>query len=88
LCIHYTAQDSKIDWQFSVMAKKYNKIKIGKLLSGNYRLLNQSGLHFNFLGRLSGIATLTKKYVDKISHTQTKILDTRKQLLGFVILKK
>lgn len=32
----------------------------------------------NFLQRLSGIATLTSKYVGAISHTTTRLLDTRK----------
>jgi nicotinate-nucleotide pyrophosphorylase (carboxylating) len=32
----------------------------------------------NFLQRLSGIASLTYKYVNAISHTSTRLLDTRK----------
>ena len=32
----------------------------------------------NFLTHLSGIATLTRKFVDAVSGTKTKILDTRK----------
>lgn len=32
----------------------------------------------NFLGRMSGIATLTRQFVDKVSGTTAKILDTRK----------
>ncbi len=32
----------------------------------------------NFLGHLSGISTLTRRYVDKIRGTQAKIFDTRK----------
>ncbi|MFM8859081.1 MAG: carboxylating nicotinate-nucleotide diphosphorylase [Methylocystis sp.] len=32
----------------------------------------------NFLGHLSGIASLTAKYVSKVSHTHAKICDTRK----------
>jgi len=32
----------------------------------------------NFLGRLSGIATLTRRYVDAVQGTNTRILDTRK----------
>ena len=32
----------------------------------------------NFLGRMSGIATLTRQFVDAIAGTNTKILDTRK----------
>ena len=32
----------------------------------------------NFMQRMSGIATMTKKYVNLVSHTKAKIVDTRK----------
>ncbi len=36
----------------------------------------------NFMQRMSGIATKTRGYVDKVSHTTAKILDTRKTAPG------
>ena len=42
----------------------------------------------NFLGRLSGIATQTRAFVDKIKDTEAKILDTRKTTPGLRILEK
>src|ERR1700730_3385526 len=36
----------------------------------------------NFLQRLSGIATLTRKFVEAVSGTKAKILDTRKTAPG------
>lgn len=36
----------------------------------------------NFVGRLSGIATLTQRFVDAVAHTDADILDTRKTLPG------
>ena len=36
----------------------------------------------NVLGRLSGIATLTRRFVDAVAHTDAQILDTRKTLPG------
>ena len=42
----------------------------------------------NFLGRLSGIATLTRKYVDAIVGTNTRIYDTRKTTPGWRQLEK
>jgi len=36
----------------------------------------------NLLGRLSGIATLTRRFVDAVAHTGADILDTRKTLPG------
>jgi nicotinate-nucleotide pyrophosphorylase (carboxylating) len=42
----------------------------------------------NFMQRLSGIATLTRKFVDAIAGTQTRILDTRKTVPGLRALDK
>ncbi len=52
-------------------------------INGNARSLltaERSGL--NFLQTLSATATQTRRYVDAVSHTPTKILDTRKTLPG------
>ena len=42
----------------------------------------------NFLGRLSGIATLTKRYVDAVRGTNAQIYDTRKTTPGWRQLEK
>src|SRR5712672_116531 len=42
----------------------------------------------NFLQRLSGIATLTRKFVDAVSGTKARILDTRKTAPGLRVLDK
>ena len=42
----------------------------------------------NFMQRLSGIATLTRKFVDAVSGTKARILDTRKTVPGMRILDK
>src|SRR2546423_7990126 len=42
----------------------------------------------NFLQRMSGIATLTRKFVDKIAGTKARVLDTRKTVPGLRILDK
>ena len=42
----------------------------------------------NFLQRLSGIATLTRKYVNLIDGTRAKIFDTRKTNPGMRVLEK
>ena len=42
----------------------------------------------NFLQRLSGIATLTRQFVDAVSGTRARILDTRKTAPGLRILDK
>jgi nicotinate-nucleotide pyrophosphorylase (carboxylating) len=42
----------------------------------------------NFLGHLSGVATLTRCFVEKTKGHKTRILDTRKTLPGFRQLEK
>lgn len=42
----------------------------------------------NFLQRLSGIATTTRKYVDAVSGTKARVLDTRKTVPGLRVLDK
>lgn len=42
----------------------------------------------NFLQRLSGIATLTRSFVDAVAGTEARILDTRKTHPGYRVLEK
>lgn len=42
----------------------------------------------NFVQRLSGIATVTQQFVDRISHTKAKLLDTRKTTPGWRVFEK
>src|SRR5207248_1745098 len=42
----------------------------------------------NFMQRLSGIATLTRKFVDAVAGTKARILDTRKTVPGLRMLDK
>ncbi|MEX2578052.1 MAG: carboxylating nicotinate-nucleotide diphosphorylase [Verrucomicrobiales bacterium] len=42
----------------------------------------------NFMQRLSGIATVTRTYVESIEHTDAKLLDTRKTTPGWRELEK
>lgn len=51
-------------------------------------LLAAERVALNFLQRLSGIATLTRKYVAAVAGTQTKIVDTRKTTPGLRLLEK
>jgi nicotinate-nucleotide pyrophosphorylase (carboxylating) len=58
-------------------------------VSGNARpLLTGERTALNLLGRLSGIATLTRRYVDAVAGTDTLILDTRKTTPGLRALEK
>jgi len=42
----------------------------------------------NFLGRLSGIATLTRRFVDAVGGTGARVIDTRKTTPGWRLLEK
>jgi nicotinate-nucleotide pyrophosphorylase (carboxylating) len=42
----------------------------------------------NFMGRLSGIASLTRRYVDAVAGTEAAIVDTRKTAPGWRVLDK
>jgi nicotinate-nucleotide pyrophosphorylase (carboxylating) len=58
-------------------------------LSGHARaLLAAERVALNFMQRLSGIATLTARYVDAVKGTHAKILDTRKTTPGWRLLEK
>jgi nicotinate-nucleotide pyrophosphorylase (carboxylating) len=58
-------------------------------LSGHARgLLGAERVALNFMQRLSGIATLTARYVDAVKGTKARILDTRKTLPGWRQLEK
>lgn len=51
-------------------------------------LLTGERTALNFLGRMSGIATLTRRFVDAVSGTQAVILDTRKTAPGLRVIDK
>lgn len=51
-------------------------------------LLQAERLVLNCMQRMSGIATLTQKYAQKIAHTSAKVLDTRKTTPGFRVFEK
>ncbi len=58
-------------------------------VSGSLRaILTGERVALNFLGRLSGIATLTKRYVDAVEGTDVAVLDTRKTTPGLRPLEK
>ena len=62
---------------------------VAMIVSGKVRsLLQTERLMLNIMQRMSGIATMTNKYVKRIEGTKTHILDTRKTTPGMRILEK
>ena len=58
-------------------------------ISGPARpILSAERVALNYLGRLSGIATATASFAEKIAHTPAKIADTRKTTPGLRIFEK
>ncbi|NRT75421.1 carboxylating nicotinate-nucleotide diphosphorylase [Clostridium beijerinckii] len=58
-------------------------------LKGNTRsLLVGERIALNLLQRMSGIATLTNRFIQEIKHTKAKLLDTRKTTPNLRILEK
>lgn len=51
-------------------------------------LLQTERLMLNVMQRMSGIATMTRKYVNALEGTKTKVLDTRKTTPGLRMLEK
>jgi nicotinate-nucleotide pyrophosphorylase (carboxylating) len=61
---------------------------IAKIEGSKEALLTGERVALNLAMRLSGIATLTRKYVEKIADLPTKLVDTRKTTPGLRILEK
>lgn len=62
---------------------------IAMVVSGKIRsLLQTERLMLNIMQRMSGIATMTHKYVERLKGTKTRVLDTRKTTPGMRMLEK
>jgi len=53
-----------------------------------HSLLQTERLMLNIMQRMSGIATVTRKYVKELEGTHTRVLDTRKTTPGMRLLEK
>lgn len=76
----------------TALVKDGDQVKAGTVLikvSGNARgILLAERTALNFLGHLSGIATLTSQWVQAVSGTKTRVRDTRKTTPGMRVLEK
>ena len=82
--------DEKIEFKILIPdAKPVTKGNIIAEVGGKASsILTGERTALNFLQRMSGIATLTNDFVEKIKHTKAKILDTRKTVPGLRLLDK
>jgi nicotinate-nucleotide pyrophosphorylase (carboxylating) len=61
---------------------------VAELAGASRSILTAERVALNFLQRLSGVATLTARYVREVSGTEARILDTRKTTPGLRVLEK
>ncbi len=61
---------------------------VGHLHGSAQSILTAERTALNFMQRMSGVATLTRSYVEQIAGTRATVLDTRKTLPGWRILDK
>lgn len=66
---------------------KVNSV-IASITGNALSILSAERTALNFLGHMSGIASQTSEYVNLISHTNTKILSTRKTSPGLRVIEK
>lgn len=80
------------DMKVTVMIEDGAEVKPGDVamvVEGRVQsLLQTERLMLNVMQRMSGIATMTRKYVKQLEGTKTRVLDTRKTTPGMRMLEK
>jgi nicotinate-nucleotide pyrophosphorylase (carboxylating) len=86
----YQMVDAQVDFRPQVNeGARVTNHQVLALVSGWTRsLLTAERTALNFLGRISGIATLTRSFVDAVTGTKAVILDTRKTAPGLRLVDK
>lgn len=86
----FSCVDGQVTFEPSVQdgALVEKGVSIGQLHGPVRSLLTGERVALNFLQRMSGIATLTHKYVHAVAGTKAKITDTRKTVPGLRMLDK
>ena len=88
----YSKFDGEGSCQVKLFARDCDRVKKGAALaeiSGPARtMIRAERVMLNFLQHLSGVATLTSKYVEALGDSPSKILDTRKTTPCFRTLEK
>jgi nicotinate-nucleotide pyrophosphorylase (carboxylating) len=82
--------DKKIDFKIKIKdGNKVNKGKVVAIVYGKAReILKSERVALNFLSLISGVATTTKQFVDKIKRNSCKICCTRKTIPNLRSLQK
>jgi nicotinate-nucleotide pyrophosphorylase (carboxylating) len=86
----YQMVDAQVDFRVQVDEGRHvTNHQVLALVSGSARcLLTAERSALNFLGRMSGIATLAHQFVEAVTGTKAVILDTRKTAPGLRLVDK
>ncbi len=88
----YTFREISDNIYFKAFVEDGKKVSAGDKIASidgpGRTILKAERVALNLLQRMSGIATLTRKFVDKTQGTKAVILDTRKTMPGMRILDK
>lgn len=77
-CVHHIDKEAELQWQFKDGDLVLDQQTVCWIKGDLLKLLKAERVALNFMGRLSGIATLTRCFVQETRGTKCKILDTRK----------
>ncbi len=88
LAIHALDPDAKIDLLLADGADAAAGATLVRVDANARALLSAERTALNLLGRLSGVATLTRAYVRAVEGTRARIVDTRKTTPGLRALEK
>ncbi|MDA7980854.1 MAG: carboxylating nicotinate-nucleotide diphosphorylase [Pirellulales bacterium] len=92
LCVQVVLEEYNADMQLECFIQDGDAVQPGSVVatvSGDSRhLLTSERVFLNMLCRLSGIASLVRKFVDAVAETSAKIYDTRKTTPGWRLLEK
>jgi nicotinate-nucleotide pyrophosphorylase (carboxylating) len=92
LASHLALEEMQVDVTWQPLVNDGDTVAAGTRLArlhGSTRdLLTTERILLNFVGRLCGIATITRKYVDAVAETSALIYDTRKTTPAWRRLEK
>jgi len=87
-CLRALDANARIHWHADDGARLRAGQTLCEIEADTRALLTAERAALNFLQLLSGVATITRTYVDAIAGTRAKIVDTRKTLPGLRLAQK
>ncbi|MFK8139227.1 MAG: carboxylating nicotinate-nucleotide diphosphorylase [Bdellovibrionales bacterium] len=82
------SENTSFEWHFADGEEVLKGQSFVEIEGSFAELLRAERVALNFCSHFSGIATMTNSFVDKVKHTNTKILDTRKTTPGLRFFEK